>query len=257
MSKNIIMNVLAASGYEEMYPFNPSQIINASVENTTTASNYNLTVPSFTQTLTNVTGNPLGIICFICTVNSAANATITLNNNTPYPILLSNGSNINLNTLVAGRLVFVKYYNQKYYLIGDKSQIGLASVDDTSDLNKPISIATQNALNNKLNTPQLIPANSNLNTYQTAGLYYVSTNSQAATITNTPIQSAFSLFVEIHSGAKQTLTNYNTSGVQIWVRNFNNGTWSPWYQQAFVLSGIGEPNPTLGLNGNLYLKINT
>lgn len=40
---------------------------------------------------------------------------------------------------------------------GKKADIGLGNVDDTSDVNKPVSIATQTALNAKVNTSALAP----------------------------------------------------------------------------------------------------
>ena len=41
-------------------------------------------------------------------------------------------------------------YNNNFYLILDKSQVGLGNVNNTSDIDKPISSATQTALNLKL-----------------------------------------------------------------------------------------------------------
>lgn len=41
MAINIIMQVLNSAGYEPMYPFNPAQTLNATVVDTSTASQYN------------------------------------------------------------------------------------------------------------------------------------------------------------------------------------------------------------------------
>lgn len=254
MSKNIIMQVLTSSGYEPMYPFNPSQVLNATFLQTSTATQYNLTITGVPTPLTNSFGNMMGIISFIPTVSNGANPTISINGNTAYPILFPDGTAINTGVLIANRPTFVKYNNNNFYLILDKSQIGLSNVNNTSDIDKPISNATQAALNLKLNTPTLIPANSNLNSYTTAGLFYTNTNALASTIANTPTQIAFSLLVERHIGTKQTITAYTSVGVQTWVRNYSGGTWSTWTQQAFVLSGIAEPDASIGANGNIYLK---
>jgi hypothetical protein len=55
------------------------------------------------------------------------------------------------NTIVAGTTA--QYYRgDKSWQTLDKSAVGLGNVDNTSDLNKPISNATQTALNNKQNT---------------------------------------------------------------------------------------------------------
>lgn len=257
MAKNIIMQVLTSAGYEPMYPFNPRQILNGSFLETSTSSQYNITITGVPTPLTNSFGNDMGIIAFIPTVNNVDNITLSINGDTARPILFSDGVAVRADTLIASRTVFVKYYNNNFYLILDKNQVGLSNVDNTADIDKPVSTAVTNALNNKLNTPTKIPKNSNLNSYTTAGLYYNPSNADVATMSNVPSSVAFSLFVEIHAGVKQTFTNYSNSGIQTWVRNFYNGTWSPWIQQAFVLSGVTEPDPTIGMNGNLYLKINT
>ena len=107
-----------------------------------------------------------------------------------------------------------------------------------------------------MNVPQLIPAGANLNNYTTAGLYYNSMNADAQKMTNLPTKNAFSLFVEKHNGTKQTFTAYFTTGVQTWVRNLDwTGNWGSWVQVAMVYNGVNEPTPDLGLDGNIYIKI--
>lgn len=256
MAKNIIMKVLTGNGYEELYPFIPSQILNCSFQSTSTSTKYNLTIKGVPTPLTNDFGNTMGILCFIPNVNNGANLAIYINDDpTGYPVLFSDGSTIRENTLVANRMVFVKYYNNNFYLILDKNQIGLGSVTNIAPADMPISTATQTALNNKMNVPVLIPRSANLNSYMTPGLYYTSNSSDASTIVNVPSNSsAFSLFVEKHSGIKQTFTAYTANGVQMWVRNYNNTSWTSWYQIAVVLSGTSEPGNNIGENGNIYLK---
>lgn len=254
MAKNIIMQVLTSAGYEPMYPFSPRQILNATFLGTSTGAQYNITITGVPTPLTNSFGNDMGVISFAPTVANSDNATLSINGDTARAILFADGTPVRANTFVAGRNVLLKYYNNNFYLILDKNQIGLGKVDNTSDAEKPVSNAMLSALEEKINIPVLIPRNSNLNSYTTAGFYYNPNTQDAATITNTPAQVAFSLLVERHSGAKQTFTAHTTSGVQTWVRNYSSGSWSPWYQQAIIISGTSEPDPTVGANGNIYLK---
>lgn len=258
MAINIIMQVLNSAGYEPMYPFNPAQTLNATVVDTSTASQYNLLITGIETPITNDIGSSMGIISFIPTVTNAANAKLSINSDTARPIRMADGTNIKAGVFTANMPVFLKYNNSGYTLLLDKKAIGLENVNNTSDLNKPISTATQNALNQKLNVPQLVPNNANLNTYQTAGMYYCATTASARTISNLPIQDAFSLLVERSAGVTQTFTTYNltnpTSGVRSWKRVYFNGTWSGWAQIAMVFSGTGTPGSALGQNGNIYIK---
>lgn len=258
MSVNIIMQVLNSAGYEPMYPFNPAQCLNATVIDTSTASNYNISIVGVETPITADIGNSLGIISFIPNVGNAANATLSINGDTALPIRMADGSPIVAGVLKTTQPVFLKYYNAGFSLLVDKSSVGLNNVDNTSDLNKPISTATQNALDQKLNIPQLVPNNANLNTYQTAGMYYCATTASAKTMSNLPIQDAFSLLVEKSAGATQTFTTYNltnaTSGVRSWKRVYFNGTWSNWVQVGMVFYGTSNPANTLGQDGNIYIK---
>lgn len=255
MAKNIIMQVLTSAGYEPMYPFNPTQTLNAKVESTSTATRYNLTIVGLTTPLTNAIGNPMGLISFVPNVNSGSRPKISINGDTARPILFANGTNLTLNTLVAGRPILVKYYNGNFYIPMDKNRIGLSNVDNTADIDKPISRATQTALNNKINLPILVPRSSNLNTYTTAGFYYNPNNSDASTMTNLPTQVAFSLLVERHNGVKQTFTsNTAGNGLSSWVRNYSNGKWGNWVRQAYVLYGTSTPASNIGFDGNIYIK---
>ena len=55
------------------------------------------------------------------------------------------------NTIVAGTTS--QYYRgDKTWQTLDKTAVGLGNVDNTSDLNKPVSTTTQTALNTKENT---------------------------------------------------------------------------------------------------------
>lgn len=258
MSINIIMQVLNSTGYEPMYPFNPAQCLNATVIDTSTASNYNLSISGVVTPITADIGNSMGIISFLPSVANEAGATLSINGDTALPIRMADGTAIRANIFSTTQPVFLKYYNAGYTLLLDKKAIGLENVDNTSDLNKPISTATQNALDQKLNIPQAILANANLNTYQTAGMYYCHYDNVAQTMSNLPEQRAFSLLVEDAAGTTQTFTIWNPtnagSGVKSWKRVYYNGTWSSWAQIAMVFSGTGTPDSTLGQNGNIYIK---
>ena len=255
MARNIIMQVLTSAGYEPMYPFNPAMILNGTFLDSSTSAQYNITLTGISVPLTNAIGNSMGIIAFIPTVNNASGVTLSINGDTAKPIVYADGSNIPSNILKANSFVFLKYQNNKFYLLLGRDQLGLSNVDNTSDLNKPISIATQNALNTKLNVPQLIPAGANLNNYTTAGLYYNSMNADAQKMTNLPTKNAFSFKNNI-TGFLPTVTAYFATGVQTWVRNLDwTGNWGSWVQVAMVYNGVNEPTPDLGLDGNIYIKI--
>lgn len=258
MAINIIMQVLNSAGYEPMYPFNPAQVLNAITVDTSTASQYNLLITGIETPITSDIGNSMGLISFIPNVTNAANAKLSINSDTALPIRMADGTNITAGVFAANRPAFLKYNNAGFSLLLDKKAIGLNNVDNTSDLNKPISTATQTALNQKLNIPQEIPRNANLNTYQTAGMYYCPADGRVSTITNVPAAYAFSLFVEKGGDLAQTFVCRNgvnvNSGVQAWKRVYCNGTWSNWAQIAFVFSGTSAPADTLGQNGNIYIK---
>ena len=251
MAKKITMNVLTSLGYEAMYPYSPSSLQLATTESTSTTANYNLTIAE----LVTPYDNAMGIIVFIPNVTNITNATITLNTSTVGNIKFEDGTNITDGVLVLNTPVLVKYYNGNFYLLISKAQAGLINVDNTSDLNKPISTAAQNALNNKLNTPNSIPLNADLNSYTTAGMfYYASTNTGISNLPNATVSGKmFSIFVENNgNGVIQTLCVGQT-GVQQYTRSQYGGTWGDW-QQNFV-GKYGTVNPTGTVpDGTVYFK---
>lgn len=255
MSKNIIMQVLTSAGYEEMYPYNPSLLLNADFLESSTGSQYNLNINGVQVPLTNSYGNSMGIIAFIPTMTNNENVTISINGDTALPLVYNDDTNLLPNTLLPNTLIFIKYRNNKFYLLLDKSQIGLSNVDNTSDEDKPVSSAVLGALNNKLNTPIEIPAQANLNTYLTAGLYYSNNSSNVGTMTNLPVNSVFNLLVEgFGTSITQTFTAISTSGIQSYKRTYNGSSFGSWQQAAFILSGQNDPTQNLGVNGNIYIK---
>ena len=76
------------------------------------------------------------------------------------------GTSSTLRTITGRRVKYILDKVQSWISALTKSDIGLANVDDTSDLNKPISTATQTALDGKVdNSRVLTNVPSNINTY--------------------------------------------------------------------------------------------
>ncbi|WP_200481466.1 MULTISPECIES: phage tail protein [unclassified Acinetobacter] len=84
----------------------------------------------------------------------------------------------------------------------------------------------------KLNKVTSIPANSDLNTFLVEGFYACSTNAAAASISNVPLATAFSLLIEVHAGVKQTFTDYNSN--RQFVRRSYSNVWSEWREIAYI-----------------------
>lgn len=99
---------------------------------------------------------------------------------------------------------------------------------DVSDLNGAITNGT--LLNGMPQTAMRIPANSDLNSYTTAGTYYIASDADAATIANTPRNASGTIFV-INRGVENYKTQFyypTSSHIINFVRNYNNGTWTDW-----------------------------
>lgn len=265
MALDILMNVLTSVGYEPMYPFSPRNVLNATFSSNSTATAYQVTIDNIITPLTNSYGNKMGLIVFIPTVAAGAGCTLSINGDTAYPIVFSNGTQITAGTVRANTVVVLKYYDSNFYLIMDKYQIGLGNVDNTSDVNKPVSTAVRNLISGKMNTPTAIPSGANLNNYYNAGFYYCTNGSTATNISNRPITDSygFSLLIEGGGGGsvvKQIYTNIfdtrtTSTGIRTWVRTYMaTSGWSNWYQQAYILSGTGNPSNTVGADGNIYIK---
>lgn len=87
-----------------------------------------------------------------------------------------------------------------------------------------------------LNGATLVPSNSDLNTYTTAGNYQIKFTSDANTISNMPVKTAGVLKVEISGYAsnnykRQTFYEFNNSNRHIRYTNDNGNTWSTWEWQ--------------------------
>ena len=78
-----------------------------------------------------------------------------------------------------------------------------------------------------------IPANANLNDYQTPGNYYCSYNVTVATMSNTPSSNAFNLEVRAAAGVIQIFREYGYSSYRKdFTRAYYNGTWTAWKESA-------------------------
>ena len=101
------------------------------------------------------------------------------------------------NTIVAGTTA--QYYRgDKTFQTLDKIAVGLNLVDNTSDISKPISTATQNVLNNKQNNLQFEQSSSNILTVATSSiswckLFITSTENFLGAIVNFSIISGTSV----------------------------------------------------------------
>ncbi len=83
-----------------------------------------------------------------------------------------------------------------------------------------------------------IPANANLNSYTTPGLYYCPANATVATMSNKPTNNAFFMLVGKHAGTFQMLAEYMTSGFKVYIRNYYNSAWGAWVR---VYTTIDKP----------------
>ena len=83
-----------------------------------------------------------------------------------------------------------------------------------------------------------IPSGKNLNDYKTPGFYRITSNSIAAQISNTPVNSAASVEIGINAsgptGVYQRYIVHDTTKPNVYIRNFWNNTWSSWERVLFV-----------------------
>lgn len=78
----------------------------------------------------------------------------------------------------------------------------------------------------------------NLNSYSDPGWYYCASNATAATISNSPTDNAFAMFVLQHAGTMQMVFEYMTSGYKIYVRNYYDNAWGSWCR---VYTTVNKP----------------
>ena len=78
-----------------------------------------------------------------------------------------------------------------------------------------------------------IPANADLNDYQTPGNYYCSYNATVVTMSNTPSSNAFNLEVREAAGVIQIFREYGySSNRKDFIRGYYQGTWTAWKELA-------------------------
>ena len=75
-----------------------------------------------------------------------------------------------------------------------------------------------------------IENNTDLNSITTPGFYYNPANANVQTFKNCPTTNALFMIVGAHAGTYQEITEYTTSNPKKFMRNYYNGTWSPWYR---------------------------
>lgn len=143
---------------------------------------------------------------------------------------------------------------------------------ELSNLNGAITSGT--LLNGMPQAEMRIPANSDFNSYTTAGTYYVNSDADAGTIAHIPRSASGTLFV-INRAVVNYKTQYyiTTSSAEIiFVRNYNSGSWTSWKTYftsehdnaniAKVLEdwiapagGLKQDEVIFGPNGMLYKAI--
>lgn len=135
-----------------------------------------------------------------------------------------------------------------------KADVGLDNVDNTPDAQKPISEATQLALNNKVNKADVItiekggtgattlegvranlrigsvplPAGTDLNDVTNEGNYHCSLNADSASMLNCPLPYAFTLQTYLTAGIVQRITYYHDADMLSYRRAMYQGQWRSW-----------------------------
>ena len=106
---------------------------------------------------------------------------------------------------------------------------GLATGGDfTTNQTSPETITLSVAATYSPNTATELPGAQDLNTYQTAGFYYQTTNADAASGSNYPEALAGSLLVQNSAGVTQQYFTYNDGSPEFWFRAFYSAAWSAW-----------------------------
>lgn len=124
----------------------------------------------------------------------------------------------------------------------DKTTVGLSNVDNTADINKPVSTATQTALNTKANT-------SSLAAVATSGSYDDLTNKPA-----TPVQPTFSaIATTLAPGSSATANISGTQTAPVINIGVPSGLQGASGMPNTDLVGVGQPNGAVSASpGAIY-----
>lgn len=139
--------------------------------------------PTFTGTVSGITSTMIGL----------GNVDNTSDANKPISTATQTALNLKENTITAGT-VSDYYRGDKTWVALNKAAVGLGNVDNTSDANKPVSTATQTALNLKANlaSPTFTGTVSGI-TSTMVGLANVDDTSDANKPVSTATQTALNL----------------------------------------------------------------
>jgi len=148
-------------------------------------------------------------------------------NGVQYPFVYDNGGNF---WLGASGSTGTHHTGGGTYISGGEGHVYTSRLIDGVRTNS-IIIDTKNMGSQLVTT---FPSGANLDDYKTAGFYRCNTNTLAQSLLNCPTTQAFSMTIETHAGAKQTITTYSTSGQVILTRNCYSNVWGAWRELAFV-----------------------
>ena len=168
----------------------------------------------------------------------------------------------NLPVASAGKLLVIKRDTGarlfQIYMAGEKA-IYIRSMDNSTNFTNWISFANSANSYNILGTASEIPANSDLDTYTTAGTYDCFTASNAQSLSNCPVGLAFKLLVDVeHNPAvvTQTITLLNSNSQMPFRRSKENtGSWGAWKQYA-SLTDVSSVNEKFSVAGNMINDFN-
>ena len=122
-----------------------------------------------------------------------------------------------------------RYTNWRYIAFKDSNVASATKLNTPRNINSVPFDGTANISIGQL-VPIMIEGGTDLNDFTTPGMYFNPSDAVTATIVNVPIAHAFSLLVEKHAGYKQTFTVYGDNFMQMFVRNYDGYSWSPWYK---------------------------
>jgi hypothetical protein len=155
-----------------------------------------------------------------------------------------------------------------------KSMVGLANVDNTSDVNKPVSSATQTALNAKQNTLTFdsAPTQNSTNPVSSGGLYttlagylliatatstYATIASLANYVTNTSLTSTLGSYLTTASASStyQPILLYDTTPTQNSTKSINSGSLYSFFQLYVTITSLTSTLASYVTNSSLATQL--